>query len=81
MIIITSPGMKDDTYGTFRSSVEGKRVSHKKDWVEGWWENIAPEPIYIRDKYHLKEVCNKYNVIPKAFAKPKSQGKGMEWTF
>lgn len=76
-----------DPMGTLRSSVEGRRVSRSKDWVRGWWENITPEPVYITDKYHLKQVCLAYSkkigqdVIPEAFAKPKSQGKGIEWNF
>lgn len=75
-----------DPMATSKRSVEGRRLSRKTDWVEGWWENIAPQPIYIKDKYHLKEVCKKYStkdreIIPKAFIKPKSQGKGYEWSF
>jgi hypothetical protein len=70
-----------DPYGTMRKSAEGRRVARKKDWVEGWWENIDKEPIYIKDKEQLKAECQKRGVIPKAFAKPVSQGKGLEWTF
>lgn len=76
-----------DFCATSRRSVEGKRLAGKKDWVEGWWENLGPQPIYIRDKYHLKQVCNEIErktgekLIPKAFMKSKSQGKGVEWTF
>ena len=76
-----------DPYGTGRSSPEGKRIMRKKDWVEGWWECIGPQPIYIKDKYHLKQVCMEEEkrtgrcLIPKAFMKPKSQGKGVEWSF
>ncbi len=70
-----------DPHGNWRRSPEGRRIARSKDWVAGWWDNIAPHPIYIRDKQHLKEVCNKYGVIPKAFMKPKSQGKGTDWNY
>jgi hypothetical protein len=76
-----------DPYGTSKRSVEGKRVARSKDWVRGLWENLGPEPIYIKDKYHLKEVCQQIErktgkkLIPKAFMKPASQGKGIEWNF
>ncbi len=76
-----------DVFGNQRSSPEGRRLAGKTNWVEGWWEHIGPQPIYIKDKYHLKQVCQAYGkqigkeVIPKAFAKPKSQGKGWEWSF
>lgn len=76
-----------DPYGTLRSTPQGKATQRKQNWVEGWWENIAPEPIYIKDKYHLKQVCLEQEkrtgrkLIPKAFAKPSSQGKGLEWNF
>lgn len=76
-----------DQYGTSRHSVEGKRVARKANWIEGWWENIAPEPIYIRDKAHLKQVCLEQSkrtgrtIIPKAFCKPASQGRGIEWSY
>lgn len=73
--------MKDDIYGNYKRSEEGKRVNRKSNYVEGIWENIAREPIYIRDKKHLKEVCQKHGVIPKIFMKPKSQGKGHEWSY
>ena len=48
------------------------------NWAKGWWENIAHEPIYIRDKQHLKEVCEAHGVMAKALMKPKSDGKGWE---
>ena len=76
---ITQEGV--DTNGNWKRSPEGKRVSRKADSVCGWWDNITTEPVYIRDKHHLKKVCSKYNVIPRMFAKQKSQGKGLEWTF
>jgi len=76
-----------DPYGTSRRSVEGERVKKQRDWVRGTWENIGPKPVFIRDKHHLKEVImaeNKRtgkNLIPKAFMKSSSQGKGVEWNF
>jgi len=76
-----------DPYGTMRSTPEGRRTAGQQNWVRGWWENITPQPVFIEDKYHLKQVCQAYSkqigkdVIPKAFAKPKSQGKGIEWSF
>ena len=73
--------MKNDIYGNYKRSEEGKRTNRKSDYVEGYWENIASTPIYIKDKHHLKEECQKRGVIPKIFAKPKSQGKGVEWSF
>ena len=87
MEIVIKSGMRDDRYGTCKSSPEGRRLAGKQNWVEGWWENIAAEPIYIRDKYHLKQVCEAESkrtgriIIPKAFMKPASQGKGYEWSF
>lgn len=66
---------------------EGRSLSSKRDWVEGWWSNLGPQPIYIKDKHHLKKVCEALSrktgltYIPKAFMKPKSQGRGFEWNF
>lgn len=79
--------MIGDTYGQFKKSEEGKRTARKTDPVAGWWENLGPSPIYIRDKYHLKQVCEHIkketgnNFIPRMFVKTKSQGKGLEWSF
>ncbi len=76
-----------DLYGTSRHSVEGKSIARKQNWVEGWWENISFKPIYIKDKEHLKQVCVEEGrkqgrtIIPKAFVKAKSQGKGIEWSY
>ena len=76
-----------DEYGTLKRSEAGRRVARSGDWVCGWYENIAPHPIYIRDKYELKRVCQEWshktgrNIIPKAFSKRASQGSGLEWTF
>lgn len=84
-VIITNK--VDDPYGTSRRSNEGKRVARKTDWVSGWWENIGPKPIYIRDKQHLKQVCLEYGkktgrtIIPKAFLKSESQGGSITWSF
>ena len=33
--------------------------------VEGWWEHIDTDPIYIRDKNHLKEECEKRGLAPR----------------
>ena len=74
-------GMKDDHYGNYRSSVEGKRTNNQRDWIRGYWENIGPNSIFIQDKYHLKRECEKHGVMAKAFMKRKSQGKGWEWNF
>ena len=27
----------------------------------GWFEHIAPEPVYVKSKKHLKELCNRYD--------------------
>ena len=76
-----------DPHGTGRSSPEGKRVQRSKDWVRGYWECLGPKPIFIEDKYHLKRVCEEIEkrtgrkLIPKAFMKSASQGKGVEWSF
>lgn len=76
-----------DPYATTKRSSEGKALARQKDWVAGWWECLDEKPIYIRDKYHLKKVCLDIQrrtgkvLIPKAFMKPKSQGKGVEWNF
>lgn len=76
-----------DPYGNQRNTPEGRRVAGQKNWVRGWWEHILPEPVFVEDKYHLKKICQDYSkkvgrdVIPKAFAKPRSQGKGYEWSF
>lgn len=84
---INSLQVQGDFYGQARHSVEGKRVQKQRDWVRGWWEHIGPEPIFIEDKYHLKKVCLAESkrtgrvIIPKAFIKPASQGKGIEWNF
>ena len=80
-VIPVTPREGLDPYGSSRHSVEGKRVARKLDTVEGWWENIDRDPIYIKDREHLKRECNKRGVIPRAFSKSKSQGKGLEWSY
>ena len=78
---------KSDPYGTAKRSPEGRSIARSKDYVRGWWENIDREPIFIQDKEHLKRVCLEVGrregrtVIPRMFAKPKSQGKGFEWSY
>lgn len=87
MEIIIKGANVEDKYGTLKRSQAGQRVARNPNWVEGWYENIAPHPIYIRDKYELKRVCQYWsertgrNIIPKAFAKRSSQGSGLEWNF
>lgn len=49
-----------------------------KDWATGWWENITTEPVYIEDKKHLKQVCDKHGVMAKGLMKPKHSGRGYE---
>ena len=79
--------MKGDIYGNYKRSEEGKRTNRKPDYVAGVWENIAPTPIKVADKYELKKACQAESarqgrvIIPKIFMKPKSQGKGIEWNF
>jgi putative FmdB family regulatory protein len=37
-------------------------IRHRyKDFAEGVWHDIGPEPIYIRSRRHLKEECKKHN--------------------
>lgn len=77
----------EDAFGTSKRSSEGRRIKRSPHYVEGWWENISAKPIFIKDRQHLKEVClaeskrTGRTIIPKMFAKPKSQGKGFEWTY
>lgn len=76
-----------DFFGQAKRSAEGKRTARQNNWVRGWWENIAPEPVFIQDKWHLKAVCQAEGrrtgrtIIPRAFAKAKSNSRGIEWTF
>lgn len=87
MEIIVKKGMDGDRYGTFKNSEEGRRVGRQGNWIEGWWENISDRPVYVRDKYELKRICEAESrrtgrvIIPKAFAKRASQGNGVEWSF
>lgn len=80
-------GRTPDPYGTSKRSIEGRRVAKKANWVEGWWENIGPEAVYCRTKEDVKAACIAQGkktgriIIPKAFMKPTSQGKGFEWSF
>lgn len=76
-------GKLQDPYGTHKDSETARQIKRRggNNWIEGWWENIGPDPIYIKDKAHLKRECQKRGVIPKAFMKSKSQGKGFEWTY
>jgi len=48
------------------------------EWVKGMWEHIDTKPIYIESKAHLFHECEKRGVMPRAFMKPKSQGRGYE---
>jgi DNA-directed RNA polymerase subunit RPC12/RpoP len=35
---------------------------HKyRNFVEGWWEHIADQPIYIHNRRHLREVCRQHD--------------------
>jgi hypothetical protein len=47
-------------------------------WVEGWWDHIDREPIYISSKKQLLDECEKRGLMARAFMKPKSQGRGFE---
>lgn len=84
---INSLQVEGDFYGQAKHSIEGKRLARKKDWVSGWWEHIDKEPVFVRDKYELKKICLEVGrregrtIIPRAFAKVKSDGKGLEWNF
>lgn len=87
MAIFNSLALKADELGQCKSSSEGRATMRQRDWIRGWWEHIGPEPVFIRDKQHLKQVCQAESrrtgriIIPRAFAKPKSDGRGIEWTF
>ena len=48
------------------------------EWVKGYWEHLGPQPVYIESKKHLFAECEKRGVMPRAFMKPKSQGRGFE---
>lgn len=51
------------------------------DWIKkGVWEHIDPKQpnMKLNSKEELRRECEKRNMIPKAFLKPKSQGKGYE---
>ena len=50
-----------------------------KNWIKGVYEHIDSKPMYIDSEAQLKHECEKRGLIAKAFAKPKSQGKGLEW--
>lgn len=53
---------------------------NRDKWANGVWNDITSHPITITGGYkELKDVCNRYKVIPRIFAKPKSQDKGWEW--
>lgn len=47
-------------------------------WVEGWWDDLGPEPVYIHNRKHLIEECSKRGLAPRVLLKPKSQGRGLE---
>jgi len=49
-----------------------------ESWIPGWYENITNQPVYIRDKRHLIDTCEKHGVLARALMKQKSQGKGWE---
>lgn len=37
-------------------------IRHRyKDFLEGWWHDIAPEPIYIKSRRQLRDECKKHN--------------------
>lgn len=58
---------------------EKSTVNIKTDeWVKGYWEHIDTKPIYIESKKQLFHECEKRGMMPRAFMKPKSQGKGFE---
>lgn len=76
-----------DHFGQARHTIEGRRTARKSDYVEGWWENVMSYPVFVKDKYELKRICEAEGrrqgrvIIPRIFAKTKSQGRGIEWTF
>jgi putative FmdB family regulatory protein len=41
--------------------------SPNKDWFrEGWYDDLDLNPVYVRSKSHMKELCRTHNVIYKA---------------
>jgi len=75
-------GIACDKHGYFSSpecplcatATTGVPFGIKTDsWVTGWWEHIDKNPMYIRDKSHLIQECEKRGVLAKAFMKPHSQ--------
>lgn len=62
------------------SSVDVGVIDHA--WIrEGVWEHIDPHQPNMRfdSKEELIRECKKRGQIPKAFMKPKSQGKGWDY--
>ena len=40
---------------------------HNQDWFKPHWnEHFSGEPIYVRTRSHLKELCKKYDVTSRA---------------
>lgn len=38
-----------------------RRPAAVHDFKLGWFEHIAPDPVYVKSKKHLKELCNRYD--------------------
>lgn len=37
-------------------------ITHQHSFPEGFWSDIAKEPIYIKNKRHLQRVCREHGV-------------------
>lgn len=80
--------MKNDIYGTCKKrNADGtyaeanKKLDKPTDWASGYWENLPDSngnPTVIRDARHLKQECERRDVLAPSLMKPKSQGKGYE---
>ena len=52
-----------------------------EEWIrQGTWEHIDPKNpnLKFNSKAELIAACDKFGVMPRAFMKPKSQGRGYE---
>ncbi len=72
-------GIKYERDSSVPENITPVAIHNEDKWIEGWWEHIGSEPIYIHNKKQLFEECTKRGNLPKAFMKPCSQGKGHEF--
>jgi putative FmdB family regulatory protein len=52
---------KCEICGNLAEQTLSRRPAAVHNFKLGWFEHIAPDPVYAKSKKHLKELCNRYD--------------------